>query len=116
MLFCPGFPADDDEEEEEEEVVHLLLYIPYYSGSVDSMYSLQSIQVQNQAQAQFESTKTTCTYLPTYLYTTAAGAVIKLYCTPLHSNLQSTSQKSSRESHISYSALKVTLLNKYIET
>lgn len=31
MLACPGFPAD---EEEEEEVVHLLLYIPYYSGSV----------------------------------------------------------------------------------
>lgn len=34
MLACPGFPADDDEEEEGEEVVHLLLYIPYYSGSV----------------------------------------------------------------------------------
>lgn len=33
MLACPGFPADDDEEEEEE-VVHLLLYIPHYSGSV----------------------------------------------------------------------------------
>lgn len=32
-------------------------------------------------------------YLPTYLYATAAGAVIKLCCIPLHSNLQSTSQK-----------------------
>lgn len=35
MLACPGFPADEEEDEEEdEEVVHLLLYIPYYSGSV----------------------------------------------------------------------------------
>lgn len=56
-----------------------------------------------------------CIRFKVYRYRTA-GAVIKLYCTRLHSSLQSTSQKSSRESHISYSASKVTLLNKYIET
>lgn len=87
MLACPGFPAD----KEEEEVVHLLLYIPYCSGSV------------------------VCIRFKVYRYRTA-GAVIKLCYIPLHSSLQSTSQKSSRESHISYSASKVTLLNKYIET
>lgn len=87
MLACPGFPADDDE----EEVVHLLLYIPCYSGSV------------------------VCIRFKVYRYRTA-GAVIKLCCTPLHSSLQSTSQESSRELYISYSASKVTLLNKYIET
>lgn len=94
MLACPGFPADDDEEEEEE-VVHLLLYIPYYSGSVVCI--------------RFKVYRYRTKPKPTYLYTTAASAVIKLYCTLLYSSLQSTSQKSSRESHISYSALKVTL-------
>lgn len=62
MLACPGFPAD----KEEEEVVHLLLYIPYYSGSV------------------------VCIRFKVYRYRTA-GAVVKLRCTPLYSNLQSTS-------------------------
>lgn len=110
MLACPGFPADDDEEEEEEEVVHLLLYIPYlyYSGSVVCI----RFKVYRYRTKPKPSLKAPKLHVPTYL----PGAVIKLCCTPLHSNLQSTSQKSSRESHISYSALKVTLLNKYIET
>lgn len=106
LLACPGFPVDDDEEE--EEVVHLLLYIPMYSSSVVCIrFKVYRYRTKPKPAPKLP------TYLPIHHRRRCCYKAM-LYSTPLKSTIYLS--RSSRESHISHSALKVTLFNKYIET